>query len=67
MHEEINKTPANSRLDHSLDLVVGPIREIRDGPTRINQNFIVERVNELREDGKSWRDLWKFFIYEVTR
>ena len=57
VHEEVNKPSTNTRFDHSLDLVVRTIREIRDSPARVYQNFIVKRVNELREHGESWRDL----------
>ena len=61
VHKEVDESPANTRLDHGLNLVVGTIRKIRDSPARINQDFIVKRVDEFREDSEGWRDLRKFF------
>ncbi len=47
MHEEINEAPANARLDDSLDLVVGAIRKVRDGPAGVNQDLVIERVDQF--------------------
>ena len=66
MHEEIHESPANTGLDDSLDLVVGAVREVRDGPARVNQNLIVERVNELRENGEGRRDLDTWLVEVLT-
>ena len=53
MHEQLNETTGDVSLDDGLDLVVGTIREIRDGPAGIDEDLVVERVDELGEDGKS--------------
>lgn len=57
VHEELNKTPGNASLDNRLDLVVGSIREVGDGPASVNKNLIVERVDELGENWQSRGDL----------
>jgi hypothetical protein len=56
VHQEVNKTTADARLNDSLDLVVGAVRKVRDGPARINEDLVVKRVDELGEDGESGGD-----------
>ena len=41
VHQELNKTPGNASLDNCLDLVVGPVREVGDGPAGVNKDLIV--------------------------
>ena len=53
MHEQLNETTGDISLNDGLDLVVGTIREIRDGPAGIDEDLVVERVDELGEDGES--------------
>jgi hypothetical protein len=55
-HQEVYQSPAYTALDNSLDFVVGTVRKVRQRPTRVDENFIVERVDELGEDGKGRGD-----------
>lgn len=57
MHEQLHQTARNASFDDGLNLVVGTVREIRDGPAGIDQNLIVERVDKLGKDGKSGGNL----------
>ena len=63
VHEEVNETPADTRLDDGLDLVVRTIREVRDRPASVNKDFVVKRVDQLGQDGESWRDLHGVLVH----
>ena len=63
MHEQVNQSPANTRLDNGLYFIVGTVGQVGDGPASIDENFVVKRVNELGQDGQSGRDL----VYKVVR
>jgi len=55
-HQEVYQSPAYTALDDSLNLVVGTVRKVRQSPTSVDENFIIERVDELGEDGKGRGD-----------
>lgn len=57
MHKELNQSTGNAGLNNSLDLVVRTIREVGDSPASINQDFVVQRVNQLGQDGEGGRNL----------
>lgn len=50
VHEKVNETPADTGFDDGLDLVVGPVREIGNGPASIDENLVIDRVDKLGED-----------------
>lgn len=58
MHQQLYETAGNTGLDDSLNLVVGSIREVGDGPARVDEDFVIERVDELGKDGECGLDLW---------
>ena len=47
MHKELNQTSRNTGFDNSLNLVVGTIGEVGNGPACIDKDFIIQGVNEL--------------------
>jgi hypothetical protein len=53
VHQQLDKTAGNA----SLNLVVGAVGEVRDGPAGVNEDLVVERVDELGEDGQGGLDL----------
>jgi hypothetical protein len=57
VHQELYETARDTGLDDSLDLVVGAIGEVGDSPAGIDEDFVVERVDKLGEDGESRLDL----------
>lgn len=57
MHEQLDKATRDTGFDDSLDLIVRAIGEVGNSPTRINQDFIVQGVDELRQDRESGQDL----------
>ena len=57
MHKKLYETARNTGLNDRLNFVVGSIGEVRDGPASVDEDFIVKRVDELRKDGESRRDL----------
>ena len=54
MHEEVHETSTDSGLDDSLNLIVRTVGEVGDRPASVDEDLIVERVNELGENGESW-------------
>jgi hypothetical protein len=50
MHQELNEAAGDTGFDDGLDLVVGTVREVRDGPACVDQDLVVKGVNELGED-----------------
>ena len=57
MQKQVNESSAHTRLDDRLDFVVGSVREVRNSPAGVNENLVVERIDELRENCESRRDL----------
>jgi hypothetical protein len=57
VHEQLYQAAGNAGLDDSLDLVVGSIRQVGDGPAGVDENLVIERVDELGENGKSGLNL----------
>lgn len=57
VHEQLYKTAGDASLNDGLNLVVGAIREVRDGPAGVDEDFVVERVYELGEHGEGRLDL----------
>ena len=51
MHKQLDKSPRNARLNNSLDLLIGTIREVGNGPTSIDQHLIIQRIDQL---SKHW-------------
>lgn len=56
VHQQVYQSPANAAFDDSLDLVVCSVRQVRNSPTSIDQDFVVERIDQLGEDGQGGRD-----------
>lgn len=57
MHEEFNQTSRNSCFDDGLDLIIGTIGKIGDGPASIDEDFVIKHVDKLGQDGKGRVDL----------
>ena len=57
MLKQLYQTTGNASLDDCLDLIIGAVREVRDRPTSIDKDFIIERIDELRKDGKGGQNL----------
>lgn len=36
VHEKLDEATAHARVDHRLDLFVGPVREVRERPARVS-------------------------------
>jgi hypothetical protein len=53
VHKKFDQTARDAGLDNSLDLVVGTVGEVGDGPASVNQDLIVKHVDELSEDRES--------------
>ena len=41
VHEELHDPPAHAAVNHRLDLVVGPVTEVGEGPARVGQDVAV--------------------------
>jgi hypothetical protein len=59
MHEKLDETTRNTGLNDRLNFVIGSIREVRDGPAGVDEDFIVQRVDKLGKNGESRRDLYE--------
>ena len=57
MHEEVDETPADARLDNGLNLIVGAVGEVRNSPTGVDEDLIVQGVDQFGEHGESRGDL----------
>ena len=71
-HQQVDQTPTDTTLNDSLNLVVGSIREVRDRPTSVDQDLVVERVDQFRENTESRSDLLSvsfllFFLQSTDR
>lgn len=42
VEQKLNESAGDASLDNSLNLLVGTIRKVRDGPARIDQDLVVE-------------------------
>jgi hypothetical protein len=51
MHQQLYETTRDTSLNDGLDLIVGSIRKVRDRPAGVNKNFVIQRVNQLGQDG----------------
>jgi hypothetical protein len=47
VHQKLYKTAGNTSFDDSLNLVIGAVGEVGDGPTGVNEDFVVEGVDKL--------------------
>ncbi len=50
MCEQLHQAAGDTSFDDCLNLFVGTIGEIRDGPAGIDEDFVVERVDEFSKD-----------------
>ena len=57
MHQKFDEATGDASLDDCLDLVVGAIREVRNCPACIDENFVVERIYELSKHRECGSDL----------
>ena len=48
VHEELHGPPAHPAVDHRLDLVVGPIAEVGEGPASVSKDITVIMEQEPR-------------------
>ena len=55
-HQQIHQSPADTTLNDGLDLVVGAVREVRESPTGVDENLVVQGVDELGQDGQGGSD-----------
>jgi hypothetical protein len=47
VHQELYETAGDTSFDDSLDLVIGAVGEVGDGPTGVNEDFIIEGVDKF--------------------
>jgi hypothetical protein len=52
MHEQLHQSAGDASFNDGLDLIIGSIGKVRDGPASINQDLIVKGVDELGQDRK---------------
>lgn len=57
MHQEFNEASGDAGFDNRLNLVVGAIRQVRDCPARVDEHFVIERVDKFGEYRERWFDL----------
>jgi len=57
VHEKLDKTAGNVGLDDCLDLIVGSVRKVRDGPACIDENLVIQGVDKLGKNRESRRNL----------
>lgn len=57
VHKEVHETAANSGFDDGLDLVVGPVGKVRNGPASVNEDLVIKGVDEFGQNAKSGGDL----------
>lgn len=41
IHEQLHETPAHARVNDCLDLLIGAIRKVGEGPAGVSQHIIV--------------------------
>ncbi len=41
------------------NLVVGAVRQVRDGPAGVDEDFVIQAVDQLRQDRESRSDLFR--------
>lgn len=50
MHKQFYKAAGDASLNNGLNLVVGSVRKVRDGPAGIDQDFVVEGVDQFGQN-----------------
>ena len=50
--EELDEARHDARLDHRVDLLVGTVGDVGEGPARVGEHLFVVGVEELREGGQ---------------
>jgi len=49
MTHELNDARADARVEHRLDLLIGAVRQVREGPAAVGEDLVVVGEDELRE------------------
>lgn len=62
VEEELDKSTRNASLDNCLNLLVRSIREVGDGPACIDEDLVIQRVDQLGENGESGGNLRKLLV-----
>src|SRR4051812_41368868 len=57
MHQQLDKSAGNASLNDCLDLVIGTVGQVRDGPAGIDEDLIIKGVDELSKYGQSRSNL----------
>ena len=57
MEEKLDESTRNASLDNCLNFLVRSIREVGDGPACIDEDLVIQRIDELGEDGESGSNL----------
>lgn len=65
MEEELDKSTRNASLDNCLNLLVRSIREVGDGPACIDEDLVIQRVDQLGEDGESGGNLHNLLVITI--
>jgi hypothetical protein len=63
MHEKFYQTAGDSSFDDRLNLVIGSVGKVRNSPTSINENFIIERIDKLGQNWQRRKDLLESLAY----
>jgi len=67
VHQQLHETAGDAGLDHGLDLVVGAIREVGNGPAGVDEHLVIEGVYELSKDGEGGLDLGQLAAVKLSQ
>jgi len=59
VHEELNQSAHNTGFDDLVDLLIGSVRQVGDGPADVGEDLVVIHQHKASEDGESRADLEK--------
>jgi hypothetical protein len=58
VQKKFDKSARDTGLNNGLNLIVGTVGQIRNGPAGIDQDLVIERVNKLGKDRKGRSNLF---------
>ena len=66
IQRQFDEATTDSALNDGLNLFVGAVRQVAQGPTGVGQDFLVGAVNERRQSGKGRLDEFKVGLWFAT-